>query len=190
MKISREQAARHREQILDVATRLFLERGLEGIGVAELMAAAGFTHGGFYGHFSSKEELIDQCCARAFTEKVEMWRAEFVSCQGRPLRAMVKRYLTPKHRQDPGTGCPLASWAVDASRQPRSIRRTFTDGLRRLVKIVSSELSGKSKREPDREALATWSTLVGAMVLARAVDDPRLADEILRSAARRLQATE
>ncbi len=81
---SREPSARHRAQILEVATKLFLERGLEGVGVAELMASDGFTHGGFYGHFASKEKLIDECCARAFAEKMEMWQAELASDQGRP----------------------------------------------------------------------------------------------------------
>ncbi len=101
---------------------------------------------------------------------------------------MAKRSLTPKDRQDPGTGCPLASWVVDASRHPRSIRGTSTNGLRRLVEMISSELKGRLKREREQETLVAWATLVGAMVLTRAVDDPQLSNAILRSAANCLEA--
>lgn len=189
MKVSREQAARHREQILDTAARLFRERGFDGIGVAELMAAAGFTHGGLYGHFSSKEDLMTEACSRAFSEKESLWLQELGDSQGQPLAAIANRYLSDHHRRTPGTGCPLASWAVDAARQPKPIRQAFTDGLRRLVNLLADQLGLKSAEERYQKSLATWSTLVGAIVLARAVKDSQLSRDILQSASDSIRGT-
>ncbi len=183
MKVSREQAVRHREQILDTAARLFRERGFDGIGVADLMAAAGFTHGGLYGHFSSKEDLMTEACSRAFSEKESLWLKELESSPGQPLAAIANRYLTDRHRRNSGTGCPLASWAIDAARQPKSIRQAFTDGLRKLVQVLADQLGFKSAEDRYQKSLTTWSTLVGALVLARAVNDPQLSNDILQSAA-------
>lgn len=189
MKVSREQAARHREQILETASRLFRERGFEGIGVAELMASAGFTHGGLYGHFSSKEDLKAEACTRAFSEKESLWLKELDHSQGQPLAAITERYLTDRHRRHPGTGCPLASWAIEAARQPKSIRRAFTEGVRRLVNLLADRLGFSSPEERYQKSLATWSTLVGALVLARAVNDPQLSNDILQSATESIRGT-
>lgn len=189
MKVSREQAARHREQILETAARLFRERGFDGIGVSDLMAAAGFTHGGLYGHFSSKEDLIVEACTHAFSEKESLWLKELGDSQDQPLATITNRYLCNHHRRTPGTGCPLASWAVDASRQPKSIRQAFTAGLRRLVNLLADQLGLPSAEERYQKSLATWSTLVGAIVLARAVNDRQLSKDILKSAAESIRET-
>ena len=183
MKVSREQAAQNRERILAVAAQRFRERGFDGIGVADLMKQAGFTHGGFYGHFASKEELMAQACAHAFAEKVALWYDERELDVERPLASVATYFLTAEHRDDPGTGCPTATLAIDVSRQAPSIRRAFTDGLRQLVEFLTAKLPGRSKVAKRRKALAAWSTLVGAMMLARAVDDPDLSDEILNAVA-------
>lgn len=183
MKVSREQAARHREKIVKTASRLFRERGFDGIGVADLMAAAGFTHGGLYGHFSSKEDLMAEACSHAFAQVESLWQKELDDSPDEPLETITSRYLTDHHRRTSGTGCPLASWAVDASRQPKSIRQAFTAGLRRLVNLLADQLGLKSSEERYQKSLATWSTLVGAIVLARAVNDPQLSKDILISAA-------
>lgn len=189
MKVSREQAAKHREQILETASRLFRERGFNGIGVAELMASAGFTHGGLYGHFSSKENLMAEACARTFSDVESLWLKELDHSQDHPLVAISNRYLSDRHRRHPGTGCPLASWAIEASRQPKSIRRVFTEGLRRLVNALADRLGLSSPEERYQRSLATWSTLVGALVLARAVNDPQLSKDILKSAAESIRET-
>jgi TetR/AcrR family transcriptional repressor of nem operon len=179
VKVSREQAAKNRERILEVAAKLFRERGFDGIGVADLMHQAGFTHGGFYGHFASKEELMAQACARSFAEKISLWHDERELDVDRPLASAAKYYLTAGHRDDPGTGCPTATLAIDVSRQAPPIRRAFTEGLRQLVEFLTEKLPGRSKAAKRRKALFAWATLVGAMILARAVDDPELSDEIL-----------
>src|SRR5688572_26849623 len=109
MKVSREQAALNRERILEVAAQLFRERGFDGIGVADLMKEAGLTHGGFYGHFSSKEELIAEASARALTSTFALLSKQAERGAGDPLSAVADTYLSSRHRDDPGTGCLLAA---------------------------------------------------------------------------------
>src|SRR3982751_864383 len=124
MKVSREQAARNRERIVEAAAQRFRERGFEGIGVADLMKAAGLTHGGFYGHFSSKDDLIAQALAHTFAAG---------SSGGEDLRAYVDAYLSRRHRDDAGGGCPTASLAAAARHQTPAARSAMAEGLRRRV---------------------------------------------------------
>src|SRR6266404_1959609 len=137
MKVSREQAAQNRERILDAAARLFRERGLEGIGVADTMKAAGLTHGGFYGHFSSKEDLIAQACARAFSRSHERWSKMVGRTPDDPLSSIVRSYLSRGHRDDPGTGCTLAALGPDIARHDSGVRRAVAEGLRSAFNLLS-----------------------------------------------------
>src|SRR3954462_7824260 len=109
MKVSREQAALNRERILETAAQLFRERGFEGIGVADLMKEAGLTHGGFYGHFSSKEDLIAEASALALTRSLAVLGKVGERGPGDPLSAVAGAYLTTRHRDNPGAGCLLAA---------------------------------------------------------------------------------
>ena len=102
MRVSREQAAQNRERVLDAAAKLFRERGFSGVGVAELMHAAGLTHGAFYGQFGSKDDLMAEACARAFESSLERWRKAAARSPGDPLAAVVASYLSPSHRDEPG----------------------------------------------------------------------------------------
>src|SRR5206468_10994831 len=113
MKVSREQAAQNRERIVETAAQLFRERGFEGIGVADLMKEAGLTHGGFYGHFSSKDDLIAEASARALTRSLALLSNLPERASGDPLTTIAGAYLTSKHRDDPGTGCLLAALGSD-----------------------------------------------------------------------------
>jgi TetR/AcrR family transcriptional repressor of nem operon len=183
MKVSREQAAQNRERILDTAAKLFRERGFDGIGVADIMKAAGLTHGGFYGHFSSKEELMAQACAHALAKSVDYWDTTVERASGDPLKAMTKAYLSAQHRDDPGQGCVLAALGPDTYRQGTAVRRTFSAGVRSLVELIANLLPAKSQAAKRKQALATFSSMVGAIVLARAVDDESLSDEILSAVA-------
>jgi TetR/AcrR family transcriptional repressor of nem operon len=181
MKVSREQAAENRERILNVAARLFRERGFDGIGVADLMKNAGLTHGGFYGHFSSKEDLMAQACARAIADSLDAWNRRADRATESPLSAVTTSYLSTRHRDNPGSGCLLAALGADVSRQGPPVRRTVTEGLRSFVEILARLVPGKSKAAKRQKALATYAGLVGAVVLARAVDDPELSREILQA---------
>jgi TetR/AcrR family transcriptional repressor of nem operon len=181
MKVSREQAAENRERILDVAAQLFRERGFDGIGVADLMKAAGLTHGGFYGHFSSKEDLAAQACARALTRSLDNWNRLADHAPDSPLSAITSSYLSTRHRDRPGTGCTLAALGPDISRQNPSVRRTVTEGVHHAVEFLARLIPGKSRAVKHEKALATFASMVGALVLARAVDDPVLSEEILQA---------
>ena len=179
MKVSREQAAQHRERILEAAAQRFRERGFEGIGVADLMKEAGLTHGGFYGHFSSKDDLIAEACARALAQSLARWHKVADRASGDPLSALAGAYLTSSHRDNPGAGCVLAALGPDVSRQGPAVRHSVTGYVRSACDLLAKLVPGKSKAARRQEAISTWATLVGAIVIARAVDDPALSQEIL-----------
>ena len=183
MRVSRIQAAENRERILDVATRLFRERGIDGIGVDDLMKAAGLTHGGFYGHFKSKEDLVAQACARAVSRMRQNWINVVDQSTGDPLEALAATYLTPKHRDAAGRGCPMAALGSEISRQGHTVRRAFTDELRPFLDYLSTIVRGTSNTRRRQKALASYASLVGALIVSRAVDDPNLSDEILAAVA-------
>jgi TetR/AcrR family transcriptional repressor of nem operon len=185
-RASREQAARNREEITRASARLFRERGLNGVSVAELTAAAGLTHGGFYGHFASKDALAAAACEAAFEESAARWRAA-VASRGQDTRSavaeIVERYLRAVNCEQPGASCPGAALAMDVAREPADalVRKSFAAGFETLVGILAPlvALPGSDGR---REAMATLSTLVGALNLARAASDPAVAAEIMDAA--------
>ncbi|MCJ2133056.1 TetR family transcriptional regulator [Methylobacterium sp. J-026] len=172
-RVSQEQAKLNRQRVVEVAATLFRERGLHGVGVADIMASAGLTHGGFYGQFANKEALA----AEAFDAAVNEDRRGDVN-------AILMNYLSLAHVKTPGKGCPLAALANDISREaPGSpVRARFTQGVERLASILAN-LTPKASRERRRQkSLATLSMLVGAVVLARAVSDEELANDLLQAA--------
>lgn len=181
MKVSREQAAQNRERIVEAAAQLFRERGFEGIGVADLMKEAGLTHGGFYGHFSSKEDLIAEASARALTDSLAVWSKLAAEASGDPLSTVAGAYLSSGHRDNPGEGCVLAALGPDVSRQGPAVRRTVTDHVRSAVELLAKLVPSRSKAARRRKAISTYATLVGAMVIARAVHDRALSQEILEA---------
>src|SRR5580704_12347314 len=183
MRVSRLQEAENRERILDVATRLFRERGIDGIGVSDLMKAAGLTHGAFYGHFKSKEDLVAQACARAVVRMKQNWTNVIDQATGNPLEALAATYLTPKHRDGAGRGCPMAALGSEISRQGPTVRRAFTDELSPFLDYLSQTVRGNSSSLRRQKALATYASLVGALIVSRAVDDSDLSNEILTAVA-------
>jgi TetR/AcrR family transcriptional regulator, transcriptional repressor for nem operon len=181
MKVTRERAARNRERILDAAAQLFRERGFDGIGVADLMREAGLTHGGFYGHFSSKDDLIAQASARELTRSLAHWSKVGERASGDRLSAIAAAYLTSAHRDNPGAGCVLATLGPEVSRQGPAVRRAVTDYVRSVVDLMMKLVPGTSKAARRQKAISAYATVVGAMVLARAVDDRGLSQEILEA---------
>lgn len=186
MKVSREQAAENRERIVEVASKLFRERGYEGIGVADLMKSAGLTHGGFYGHFMSKEDLMEKASAQALDESRRKWARRAADSSEKPLFGVTTSYLSTRHRDNPGDGCLFAALGSDAARQSLPLRHTVTEGLRSFIDLLTSFTPGKSEELKRQKALATCASLVGAMVLARFADDTALSDEILAATAESL----
>jgi TetR/AcrR family transcriptional repressor of nem operon len=182
MKVTREQVARNRQRILEVAGKLFREKGFDGVSVADIMNKAGLTHGGFYGHFASKEALAAQACAVAVADTMDTWAALAGDKSADQLGAIVTAYVTPRHRDDLGGGCVLAALGADAVRQRGAVRRAFTEGIRSTVAMLSRIAPGRSDLAKREKALATLAGLVGALTLARAAQDPSLSDEILNAA--------
>ena len=160
---------------------MFREKGFDGVGVADLMKGAGLTHGGFYGHFQSKEELAARACTRALEASEERWTKLVDDAPDESLGAVVSSYLSPRHRDHPGRGCAMAALGSDMARQESAVRRAFTQGIRPLLAILERIVPGRGPAARRERALATMAGLVGALVLARAVEDPELSEEFLRA---------
>ncbi|MEW9305949.1 TetR/AcrR family transcriptional regulator [Labrys neptuniae] len=180
MKVSREQVAEHRHRILEAAARLYREKGLEGVGVAQIMAAAGLTHGGFYGHFKSKEDLIAQALAHVLSQ------SEGAKPPGRTMADYAAAYLTPAHRDARAEGCPFAALGSEAVRGSPDIRAVMTRSLRDQIEDFSATAAGETPQERRSAAIAGWAAMVGAVILARIADDPALSNEILSATLRRV----
>ncbi|MGZ7176956.1 TetR/AcrR family transcriptional regulator [Burkholderia gladioli] len=172
MRVSREQVAENRRQILAAASRLFRERGFDAVTVAEVMSAAGLTHGGFYGYFKSKEDLIAQTLAEVVKGSEDL--------RGLNVLAYAAAYLTPDHRDHPAAGCPLAALGAEASRQAPEVRGALGGGLGRQVARFAASIEGADETLARRAAIGSWAAMVGAVILARLSDDPALSDEMLR----------
>ena len=179
MRASREKFAESRERILAVAAKLFREKGFDGIGLADIMKAAGLTHGGFYRHFGSKDDLEAQAIGVALATMTADWSRLIEHAAARPLSALTDEYLSPRHRDDPGKGCALAALGADVARQGERVRSAFTAGLKPFLQLLSNTIPGRSKAVRRRKAIATMAELIGTLILARAVDDAALSDEIL-----------
>ena len=188
MRVSRDKAAANRERIVETAGALFRAKGFGGIGVADIMKAADLTHGGFYGHFDSKDELIAQATERAAARAAANWQRVVAAAPDKPYAALLDHYLTARHRDDPGHGCAFAALGAECARGGPNLRKVFTEGLRPLLDILTEALPGFSKSARRRKAIAAFATLVGALTLARAVDDEALSDEILDAARQELRA--
>ena len=170
MKVSREQMAENRHRILDAASRLFRQKGFDAVSVAEVMKAAGLTHGGFYGHFSSKDDLIAQTLTHVLAAD---------SGGGGDLRAYVGSYLSPRHRDNAAGGCPTAGLAAAIRHQTPAARSAMTEGLRSQIDRIGKALPELDPADRRRAAIGSWAAMVGAVILARAIDDPALSDEVL-----------
>ncbi|HLH89062.1 MAG TPA: TetR/AcrR family transcriptional regulator [Xanthobacteraceae bacterium] len=186
MKVSREQAAANRERIIEAAGELFRRKGFAGIGVADIMKAADLTHGGFYGHFDSKDDLIAQASRRSMQRSAEAWRKIMARSSGNALTELLTHYVSSRHRDDPAHGCAFAALGSDAARCGKPVRAAFAEGLAPLIDILTELVAGRTKAVRRRKAIAAMSELVGAIILSRAVDDGALSDEILDAARREL----
>jgi TetR/AcrR family transcriptional repressor of nem operon len=171
MKVTREQMAENRLRILDSASQLFRAKGFEAVTVAEVMKAAGLTHGGFYGHFTSKDDLVAQTLAHSLKISTD---SKF------DLGAYADSYLSPQHRDNPGRGCPTAGLAAETRHQSQPARTAMTHGIRAQIERMSQEVQGLSDADRRQAAIGSWAAMIGAVILARAIDDPELSNEVLK----------
>lgn len=182
MKVTRAQAEANRERIVDVAGELFREKGFDGIGLNELMQAAGLTRGGFYGHFESKDELASLACERALSANDQYWEELSAKPPAEALHALVGFYLSDLHCQRMAKGCAMAALAGDVARSGPALQGTFEGGVENFLQVLEPLMQGDGPAARRERALATLSQLVGALVLARAVKSPELSKD-LRAAA-------
>jgi len=170
MRVTKEQMAANRVRILDAAGRLFREKGFEAVSVAEVMKAAGLTHGGFYGHFESKDHLIAKTIAHIFS----------MGADGpEDLTAYFDAYLSPVHRDSIAKGCPTAALIADVRRQTPEARVAMTDGFKFQIDRITSAIAKTDAHDARRSAIGAWASLVGAVMIARTIEDPDLSNEIL-----------
>ena len=189
MRVSREQASENREKILTVAAKLFREKGFSGVGVADLMSAAGLTHGGFYGHFKSKDDLMAQASERAMEELLEAGRSRGKAGSS-PYANFLKSYLSIEHRDQPGAGCLMAALGAEAARQTPGVRRAFTVAANRFLAALLAIIPATNPKKARENALITLSMLIGAQTIARAVDDEETSQEVLRTVLKKLLETD
>jgi len=180
MKVSKETSAKHRKYLLKAASQLFRERGFDKVGIAEIAAAAGLTHGAFYTHFKSKEALCADVIAHTWgrggtaLESTVDWRAS------------VEAYLSPKHVRDRATGCPFVALGGDVTRESKGIKTAFSDALERYIDVISARLGHDGKATGREDAILALATMVGALLLARTAATPQLRDDILGAARKEL----
>lgn len=174
-----EHKANTRQRIIDTAGRRLKRDGIDGSGVAALMTDAGLTNGAFYAHFASKDDLV----AHVVADQLDTQRAVLAALpEGRPaLEQFVLEYLSPQHRDEPGSGCPNAALLDEISRCDDAVRDSYTRGMESIVAVIAAHLSPEDPSAARATALGLFTILVATMQLARAVSDRGLSDDILES---------
>lgn len=169
-----------RRHILDVASAQFRESGIAAVGLAGIMADAGLTNGAFYTHFASKEKLVREVLTDALTRREERHKANLES--GVALETTIRDYLSTRHRDRAGSGCPTAALVAEIARHPKATRDAFTGKVADIIALMAEQIRQGTAKDRRRKAIAIYSTMVGALQLARAVNDKQLSDEILENA--------
>jgi TetR/AcrR family transcriptional regulator, transcriptional repressor for nem operon len=187
MRVSRVQAAENRQTVINVASRLFRERGFDGIGLKDLMEGAGLTQGAFYKQFASKEDLVAQASRQALASATRRWSAAVAEHPNDPLGAVIALYLSAGHREEKMDGCPIVALGSDAARQGREVKASFEAGVKAHLEILGRVIADTGREEPNRKAMAILSTMVGAVTLSRVINDPNLAQAFLDAAAQQVR---
>ncbi|MDP1882200.1 MAG: TetR/AcrR family transcriptional regulator [Bradyrhizobium sp.] len=180
MRYSKEHKLETHARIVKKASVRLREKGAHGIGVADLMKEAGLTHGGFYAHFDSREALVIEAFAYAMDRSTERWRKlAAVTPPEKRMATIVENYLTPLHRDDPGHGCAVTALGAEIARESPKTRKAFAAKLEQMVEMLAEQMSDVPRKTARKQALATLSTMVGTLVLARIAGSGELSDEIL-----------
>jgi TetR/AcrR family transcriptional regulator, transcriptional repressor for nem operon len=189
LRLTKEQVEQNRRLIVETASRMFKLQGLENVAVADVMKESGFTHGGFYNHFKSKDELAREAVASAFDHAAKKLSEDIASGNDpqKALNAILADYLSPAHRDTCTGGCPAPAFPADAARSGKDVQAAFAEGIESYLEIFAAQMDG-DKREARQRAVALLSGIVGALVLSRAVKkgQPKLSDELLSSARKQI----
>ena len=187
MRVSRTRAAENRQTVINVASRLFRERGFDGIGLKDLMEGAGLTQGAFYKQFGSKEDLAVEASRRALESASGRWSDAAAQNPDDPLGAVIGFYLSGDHREEKMDGCPIVALGSDAARQGSEVKASFETGIKDHLEILSRLIAKTNGEKPKGKAMAILSTMVGALMLSRVVNDPDLAQALLKAAAKQVR---
>jgi TetR/AcrR family transcriptional regulator, transcriptional repressor for nem operon len=183
MGYPKAQKEKTHKRIVAIASKRFREKGLAGFGIAELMKEAGLTVGGFYKHFDSRDELVAEAVSAAFGIWQRQKEAAESSGQSLSLAKLIGDYLSDVHRKNPGAGCAFSALAPELAHSDKRTRALTSEQVRDDIELIAGLLPGKDRRAARSRAILTFSALVGAMSLARAVSDEALSHEILEAAA-------
>jgi TetR/AcrR family transcriptional repressor of nem operon len=191
MKVDRQTHAAHGAAILDAASRLFRGRGIEAVRIADVSAAAGLTHGAFYGHFPSKASLAEAACRDGLARGADRWRRRAARARAEgadPLAAIIDSYLTEQHRDAPEGGCVLAALGAETSRAEAPLRAAMADGAALLLDVLNEEIAARHPdwpaRQVSRAATAVMAALLGGLLLSRScAADPQRSRDALAEAA-------
>jgi TetR/AcrR family transcriptional repressor of nem operon len=185
MRKSQKEAARTRERIVETAAAEFRQKGVSGTGLADVMAAAGLTHGGFYRHFQSKDQLVSEACSLAIDSVTRLFETALSGGGERhAFQTMAAGYLSEQHRDDPSGGCPFAALGSELARADENTRAIATEGLSKILDLMVQHAPGLRADVAKRRAVVALSTMVGALTLARIVSDPKLSALLLAEAAK------
>jgi len=184
---SRAEKAKTHKRIVSIAAKKFREEGLAGVGIAELMKEAGLTVGGFYKHFNSRDDLVAEAVSSAFGGWKRRVEAAKTGGPSVSLAKLIDDYLSEVHRDNPGTGCAFSALAPEIARSDKRTRAVTSKQVRNDIQLIATLLPGEDKRTTRSQAILTFSALVGAMSLARAVSDEALSREILETVGEHLK---
>jgi TetR/AcrR family transcriptional regulator, transcriptional repressor for nem operon len=182
MRYSQEHKLETRKRIVREASRRFRGQGAEGFSITDLMRELKLTHGGFYRHFKSKEQLFAEALAQGLRDAHAKLTAGGDGQSSAPLKGIIERYLSPWHLANPAEGCPLAALATEMPRQPRAVRAAFDRALETYMDGIERLLPGKNRPERQRNFLVLFSGMAGTLSLARAVSDEQTRARLLRAA--------
>ncbi len=183
MRYSQEHKLETRRRILYEASRRFRGQGSEGFSIADLMHDLKLTHGGFYRHFNSKEQLFAEALASAMEEShAKLTTGSDAKAPAAQLRVIIERYLSPRHWANPAEGCPLAALASEIPRQPRAVRAAFDQALKTYMDEIERLLPGKTRTERQRNFFVLFSGMAGTLSLARAVSEEQTRARLLHAA--------
>ena len=169
-----------RRRMIETAGRRFKSDGIDGSGIATLVADAGLTNGAFYGHFASKEDLVASVVTQQLADQVAV--VDALPAGPASVEAFVREYLSPAHRDDPAAGCPSAALLDEIGRCGETTREAYTDGARSMIEAISRHLDEGHAQQSDERAIGILTLLIGSLQLARAVSDADLSDRILAAA--------
>ena len=181
MRYAKDQKQATRQRILEAAGRRFKQDGIDGAGVAAVMSDAGLTNGAFYGHFTSKEDLVAHVLADQLRTQRESFDAQPSDRAG--LAAFIRAYLSPQHRDQCADGCPSAALLDEIARRPAATRQVFTDELMRVIDDIAARLEPTDAEAARTDALTLFGLMLGTLQLARALTDRDLSDQLLAQGA-------